>query len=82
MWLTPELFNVTVSLVGLFLWCYKEVAPPEEQPTTRWGRFLRSPASTYAGAVLLGVVTFSKPTNIFVIGPVLALPLIDAGGAR
>jgi hypothetical protein len=26
--------------------------------------------------VLLGIVTFSKPTNIFVIGPVLALPLL------
>jgi hypothetical protein len=74
-WLTPELFNVTVSMLGLFLWCYKEVAP-EGQPTTRWSRFLRSPASTYAGAVLLGIVTFSKPTNIFIIGPVLALPLL------
>lgn len=73
-WLTPELFNVTVSLLGLFLWCYKEVAPLES--STRWGRFLRSPASTWAGAVLLGIVTFSKPTNIFVIGPVLALPLL------
>jgi hypothetical protein len=77
-WLTPELFNVTVSLLGLFLWCYKEVAPPLDaaEGSTRWIRFLRSPASTYAGAVLLGIVTFSKPTNIFIIGPVLALPLL------
>jgi hypothetical protein len=73
-WVTPELFNLTVSLLGLFLWCYKEVAP--EGNASRWSRFLRSPASTYAGALLLGVVTFSKPTNIFVIGPVLALPLL------
>jgi hypothetical protein len=77
-WLTPELFNLSVSLLGLFLWCYKEVAPPldAEGKSTRWSRFLRSPASTYAGAVLLGIVTFSKPTNIFVIGPVLGLALL------
>jgi hypothetical protein len=74
-WLTPELFNVAVSLIGLFLWCYKEVAP-EAPSSTRWSRFLRSPASTYAGVVLLGIVTFSKPTNIFVIGPVLGLALL------
>jgi hypothetical protein len=80
-WLTPEIFNVTVSLLGLFLWCYKEVAPPFSdagvgENASRWSRFLRSPASTYAGAILLGVVTFSKPTNIFIIGPVLGLLLL------
>jgi hypothetical protein len=101
-WLTPELFNLTVALLGLFLWCYKEVAPPltarssafgapitaddDAAPSaflrgnpayadSRWSRWLRSPASTYAGAVLLGIVTFSKPTNIFIIAPALLLLL-------
>jgi hypothetical protein len=75
-WLTPELFNLTVSLLGLFLWCYKEVAGPVGAAGSRWSRFLRSPASTYAAALLLGIVTFSKPTNVFVIGPVLGLLLV------
>jgi hypothetical protein len=70
-WLTPELFNLSLTMCGLFLWAYKEVAPPREGPSG----FLRSPGSTIAGAVLIGVATFSKPTNLPVILPVLGLLL-------
>jgi hypothetical protein len=31
-WLTPEIFNLSVSLCALFLWAYKEVAPPLDAP--------------------------------------------------
>lgn len=74
-WLTPELFNLSFGLLGLFLWCYKEVAPPLEPGAGRWSRFLRSPASTYAGAALIGIAVFSKPSNIFLAGPPLLLAL-------
>ncbi len=67
-WLTPELFNLSCTLAGLFLFSYKEVAPEPAR-----GGFLRSPASTLAGAALIGVATFSKPTNLVVITPVLGL---------
>jgi hypothetical protein len=70
-WLTPELFNFTCSLAGLFCWAYREVVPDPER-----GGFLRSDRAAWLGAVLIGIATFSKPTNVFVIGPVLALPLL------
>ncbi len=70
-WLTPELFNFACSLAGLFCWAYREVVP---DPTR--GGFLRSARAPWLGAVLIGLATFSKPTNIVVMLPVLALPLL------
>lgn len=69
-WLTPEIFNMSVMLYGFFLWSYKEVAEPlgPERAHSRWGRFLRSPTSDLVAAALLGVATFSKPTNLPAIG--------------
>jgi hypothetical protein len=82
-WFMPEIFNVSLALYGLFLWSYKEVAarraeigglPREDGAFERhMGTFLRSPASDYAAAILLGIVTFSKPLNIPLILPVLGL---------
>lgn len=74
-WLMPEVFNFTTVFCGYFLWAYKLVAPPAE-PSSRFENFLRSPWSDSAAAVLLGIATFSKPTNIILIAPVLALPLL------
>ncbi len=83
-WLTPEIFNLSVAVCALFLWSYKEVAPPLDEATTpapanrwiaRWSRFLRSPASTYAAAALVGIATFSKPPYVALIAPMLALAL-------
>jgi hypothetical protein len=67
-WLTPEMFNLCTVLLGLFFWAYKIVAPPI--PRGRWGRFLRSDASDYVAAALLGIATFSKPLNILALGPI------------
>ena len=73
-WLMPEIFNFTTVFCGYFLWAYKLVAPAA--PAGRFGGFLRSPGSSYAAAVLLGIATFSKPTNILLVGPMLALMLL------
>jgi hypothetical protein len=76
-WLTPEIFNLAVVLFGLFVWSYKEVAEPVPggRAPGAWGRWLRSPGSDVAAAVLLGIVTFSKPTNLVAAGPMLLMLL-------
>ena len=71
-WLTSELFNVACVFLAYVLWFYKEVAPPADGRFARW---LRSPASNIAAAVLLGIATFSKPPNGILILPPLALAL-------
>ncbi len=68
-WITPEVFNLAVVMLGYFCWLYKEVAPAGKGPPfTRW---LRSPASDLVAVVLLGIATFSKPSNVLLVGPVL-----------
>lgn len=86
-WLTPEIFNFGLMFAGTFLWSYKLVAPaaaggPREAASAGARRFaaavegfLRGPGSDLAAAVLLGVAAFSKPTNVFAIGPLLILAL-------
>lgn len=59
-WIAPELFNCVLGLVAYFCWLYKLVAPP---PTSRWTAWLRGPGSDVAAALLIGLLTFSKPTN-------------------
>lgn len=78
-WLTPELFNLSLVLLGLFFWAYKEVAPalvPTGTWLDRWGTLLRSPWSDVIACALLGVATFSKPLNVFAAAPVLWLALL------
>jgi hypothetical protein len=78
-WLTPEIFNLSIGLYALFFWAYKEVAPPATPegaaPASRWSRFLRSPASTYAATALVGIAIFSKPPYGALLVPMLALAL-------
>ncbi len=69
-WITPELFNFSLVLLGYVCWLYKEVAAPETSP--RAARWLFSPWSDLASAALLGVATFSKPSNLLLILPMLA----------
>lgn len=57
----PEVFNFSLACTAYFCWLYKEVAAPERSPRgTAW---LFSPRSDLLSAVLLGLATFSKPTN-------------------
>ena len=68
-WLTPELFNVSLVLYAMFLWCYKEmVEEPAGVP-----RFLLDARSDYLAAALIGVLTFSKPPHAILLFPIIAL---------
>jgi hypothetical protein len=74
-WLTPDFFNLAVVLIGYFFWCYKEVVA--DSTTACLGalrrRWLLTPRSDIVAAVLLAIAAFSKPTNILLIGPLVAL---------
>ena len=70
LWLTSEMFNFSAVFFAYFLWFYKEVAPPRPG---RWAAFLRGPNSDLLAAVLLGLATFSKPTNALLATPVVLL---------
>ncbi len=68
-WITPELFNFSLVLLAYFCWLYKEVAAPESSPRgTNW---LFRPGSDLAAAALLGLATFSKPSNLLLVLPLL-----------
>jgi hypothetical protein len=69
-WLTPELFNVSLVVYTLFLWSYKEVAAdrPVATATFLWGA-----RSDYLAAALAGVLTFSKPPHAIFMFPLVAL---------
>lgn len=70
-WLTPELFNLSLVLAAMFLWSYKE-AVRDTQPGQDRG-FVHGAGSDYLAAVLAGIVTFSKPTHGLVVLPMLIL---------
>jgi len=69
----PDFFLFAIVLIGFFFWCYKEVAGPAPiAPAMSWRtRWLLAPRSDVVAAVLLGVATFAKPTNIGLITPLL-----------
>jgi hypothetical protein len=68
-WIAPELFNFSLGLLAYFCWLYKEVAPLEPPPGMRW---LRRPSSDVVASVLVGVLTFSKVTNVLLFPPIVA----------
>ncbi|HTM27486.1 MAG TPA: hypothetical protein VL225_19950 [Vicinamibacterales bacterium] len=68
-WIMPELFNFSLALLAYFCWLYKEVAAPERSPRgTAW---LFTGRGDVAAALLLGIATFSKPTNALLFVPIL-----------
>jgi hypothetical protein len=70
--LGPDFFIFAIVLVGYFFWCYKEVgAPPADRPNAWRTRWLLAPRSDTVAAVLLGIATFAKPTNVGLIMPLL-----------
>jgi len=69
----PDFFNFAIVLFGYYFWCYKEVAGPVPvSPVESWRtRWLFSPRSDIVAAALLGIATFSKPTQVMLIAPLL-----------
>jgi hypothetical protein len=60
-WIMPELFNFSLAFLAFFCWLYKEVADRARSPRGTDWLFTRT--SDLVAAALLGVATFSKPTN-------------------
>lgn len=58
--LTPEIFNFAVVFFAYFLWLYDPVSP---------GRPDVAPWRVALAAVLLGLATYSKPTNALLVAP-------------
>jgi hypothetical protein len=73
-WLTPELFNVSLAFFAIFFWAYKEVAGLAVQDPP--ARILFGPASDYIAAVLIAINTFSKPPHLLLLVPVVLLAAI------
>jgi len=67
-WIAPELFNFSVGLVACFLWLYKHVAV---EPPGRWSAWLRRPATDAIAAAIVGLLTFSKVTNVLLLPPMV-----------
>jgi hypothetical protein len=67
-WITPELFNFSLGLLAYFCWLYKAVVPTEH--VTRRSAWLTRGGSDLAAAALLGMATFSKPTNALLFVPI------------
>lgn len=74
-WMTPNFFDMAMVLLGYFFWAYKEAASGTASfdPARRW---LFGRRSDVLAAVFLGVATFSKPTHIMLIAPMLTLTLL------
>jgi len=70
-WLVPELFNFSLVLYAVFFWAYKEVAGNDLGPKAR--RWLGGPASDYIAAAFVALATFSKPSHLLVLGPIVLL---------
>jgi hypothetical protein len=74
-WLTPELFNLALVFLGAFFWLYKERA-------TEPSRLLRGANSDLIAAVIWGAVTYSKPSNVFLIVPLVLLLVLRRNWRR
>ena len=70
--LGPDFFIFAIVLIGYFFWCYKDVGdPPANRPNALRTRWLLAPRSDTVAAILLGIATFAKPTNVGLIMPLL-----------
>ncbi len=78
-WTAPELFNWALTVVAYFFWLYKHAAPAEVLPLDAR---LRQPWSDWVAAALVGILTFSKVTNVLLLLPMLALALRNRAWSR
>ena len=70
-WMMPETFNFALVGYSYFCWLYKEVRPPTDGKII--GHRLRGRDLDIIAAVLLGLATFSKPSNLVMVLPLIAL---------
>ena len=69
-WIAPELFNFALAFFAYFFWLYKEVSPRESMP--RGLKWTAGGAGVIVAAMLLGIATFSKPSNALLFAPIAA----------
>lgn len=67
-WITPELFNFALGFFAYFCWLYRHVSAPGLMP--RALRWTAGAGGDIAAAVLLGIATFSKPSNALLFVPI------------
>lgn len=72
-WLTPDLFNLGLVTLGYFFWLYKEVASPLRPDGAARTPWLIGARTDLVAAAWLGLATFSKPTHVLLMFPLLAL---------
>jgi hypothetical protein len=75
-WITPEIFNLSMGVLGLFCGLYRLVSPDPPPGAGWWGRFLRGAGGPLLGAAIIGVAAFSKPTNAALAVPIAAGALL------
>jgi hypothetical protein len=75
-WITPEIFNLCLGVLGLFLGLYRLVSPDVPSDGGWWSRFLRGPGGPILGAAIIGIVAFSKPPNAALAVPIAAGALL------
>jgi hypothetical protein len=81
LWISPEIFNLSLVFASLFLWLYKHRSreagdPPPGPGMGWWRRFLLSNASDYLAAFVGGIAVYAKPPNVAVLGPILLWHLL------
>lgn len=62
--LMPEIFNFSIVFIAYFLWLDKEVTPESR---------LNSRYADLVAAALLGLATYSKPSNALLVAPLVLL---------
>lgn len=70
----PEVFNYSLAMLAYFCWLYKEVGSPARSPRgTAW---LFTGRSDLTAAMLLGLLTFSKPPSALLFLPMVLWALV------
>ena len=69
-WMMPETFNLALVGYGYFFWLYKEV---RQRPAGASGGLMDGQGADFVAAALLGLATFSKPSNVVLILPLVGL---------
>jgi len=78
-WITPEIFNLSLGVLGLFCGLYRLVSPDVPPDGGRWSRFLRGIGGPCLGGAIIGYAAFSKPPYAALAVPIAAGAFFTAG---